>query len=463
MLKWLKILFVLSLFLQPSIAFAQSQTDEQPVYIVQSGDTLNTIAYLFNVSPIDLADVNGIANPDQISIGDRLVIPGLTGVSGVLQSVVVPFGQSLESMSQLYKVPVDTLITLNHITSPMELFAGSNLIIPQSDDPTTNNLSQAIVQNGELLLEAAAMNVVNPWTLTLSNNLSGGWAALPGQTIFFQSPSDSNSEEMIDPSISSVAIYPLPVMQGNSEFVDIKTKSPVTLEGSLGDYALQFIQVEDNHYLALQGISAMLDPGLYPLKLSGTFSNKTSFDYQQNVLVKAGYFPKDPALSVPSETLDPAVTGPEDIQVASIVKPLTSTRYWSGEFKYPVDEPICVESGYGDRRSYNGSDYIYFHTGIDFGVCANLNVYAPADGIVVFTGMLTVRGNATIIDHGWGVYSGLYHQSKILVQVGDTVKAGEKIGEIGATGRVNGPHLHWDLFVNGIQASPWDWLQNSYP
>jgi murein DD-endopeptidase MepM/ murein hydrolase activator NlpD len=463
MFKWLKAIFIVILFSQTSVAFAQSQTSDQPVYIVQSGDTLNTIAYLFNVSPVDLAEVNGISNPDQISTGERLIIPGLTGISGVLQSVVVPYGQTIESMSQQYNVPVDTLISLNRITSPMELFAGSNLIIPQSDETSNDTLSRLVVQKGQSLLVAAASSGVNPWSLAITNNINSDWAAIPGQTLFYQPSSSSSSEEMIDPSITNVNIYPLPMMQGNTEFVDIQTRQPATLQGNLGDYSFQFIKISDSDYIALQGIQAMLDPGLYPLRIYGTFADNTSFDFEQNVLVKSGYFPQDPPLIVPPETLDPAVTGPEDSQIASIVKPVTVPKAWSGKFHYPIDEPICVESGYGDRRSYNGSDYIYFHTGIDFGVCANLNIYAPADGTVVFTGELTVRGNTTIIDHGWGVYSGLYHQSKILVNVGDKVTAGQKIGEIGATGRVSGPHLHWDLFVNGIQVSPWDWLQNSYP
>ncbi len=463
MAKWIYFLMLVVLLSQPSAVFAQDPTTDQPVYIVQAGDNLNAIAYLFNVSPVDLADVNGITDPNQISVGDRLIIPGLVGVSGVLESVVVPYGQSLLSLSHLYNVPEETLISLNRITSPMELYAGSNMIIPQKDQNATSNSSQVILQAGESMLEAAASNGMNPWTLALDNKLSGSWQAVPGQTIYYQTGDQVSSEEMITPLITSIDVHPLPITQGNTEVIDIKTKEPVSLGGSLGNYSLQFIQVEQNHYIALQGIEAMLDKGLYPLRFYGTFEDNTKFDFQQNVLIKPGYFPQDPELTVPPETLDPAITGPEENQVDAIVKPADSNQYWSGPFQYPVDEPICVMSGYGDRRSYNNSGYIYFHTGIDFGVCANLNIYAPADGVVVFTGLLTVRGNTTIIDHGWGVYSGLYHQSKILVQVGDKVTAGQKIGEIGATGRVNGPHLHWDLFVNGIQVSPWDWLQNSYP
>ncbi|MBN2676595.1 MAG: M23 family metallopeptidase, partial [Anaerolineaceae bacterium] len=70
---------------------------------------------------------------------------------------------------------------------------------------------------------------------------------------------------------------------------------------------------------------------------------------------------------------------------------------------------------------------------------------------------------ATIIDHGWGVFTGYWHQADILVHPGDQVSAGQEIGTIGATGRVNGPHLHWEIWVNGVQVDPQDWLDRMYP
>ncbi|HNN12886.1 MAG TPA: M23 family metallopeptidase, partial [Anaerolineales bacterium] len=76
---------------------------------------------------------------------------------------------------------------------------------------------------------------------------------------------------------------------------------------------------------------------------------------------------------------------------------------------------------------------------------------------------LTVRGNATIIDHGWGVYSGFWHQEESYVSAGQYVEAGTLIGKIGGTGRVTGPHLHWELWVNGVQVDPLDWLSQPYP
>jgi murein DD-endopeptidase MepM/ murein hydrolase activator NlpD len=81
----------------------------------------------------------------------------------------------------------------------------------------------------------------------------------------------------------------------------------------------------------------------------------------------------------------------------------------------------------------------------------------------VFAGPLTVRGNATVIDHGQGVYTGYLHQSEILVSVGEMVEPGQIIGKVGGTGRVTGPHLHWEVWVGGVQVEPMDWLEQEFP
>ena len=68
-----------------------------------------------------------------------------------------------------------------------------------------------------------------------------------------------------------------------------------------------------------------------------------------------------------------------------------------------------------------------------------------------------------IIDHGWGVYTGYWHQSQSLVKTGDKIIGGQVIGLVGGTGRVTGAHLHWEVWVGGVQVSPLDWLTGSYP
>ena len=92
-----------------------------------------------------------------------------------------------------------------------------------------------------------------------------------------------------------------------------------------------------------------------------------------------------------------------------------------------------------------------------------MNILAPAAGTVVFAGPMTVRGNATMMDHGWGVYTGYLHQSEILVKVGDKVTPGQVIGLVGGTGRVTGPHLHWEVWVGGVQVDPLEWLETVFP
>jgi murein DD-endopeptidase MepM/ murein hydrolase activator NlpD len=123
----------------------------------------------------------------------------------------------------------------------------------------------------------------------------------------------------------------------------------------------------------------------------------------------------------------------------------------------------CYASRFGSRRSYNGSEYSYYHTGLDY--CGQVGdpIYAAAPGMVVFAGPLTVRGNATMIDHGMGVFTAYMHQSEILVNVGDRVEQGQIIGKVGNTGRVEGPHLHFEVLVGGVPVNPLDWLNQEYP
>jgi murein DD-endopeptidase MepM/ murein hydrolase activator NlpD len=244
--------------------------------------------------------------------------------------------------------------------------------------------------------------------------------------------------------------------------VRVHTIKPLTLSGELDGKELHFFEEKDNVYTALQGVYALANPGLTNFTLTGETETGARFSFEEMIIMKAGFYPNDPPLTVDPATIDPAVTKPEEDLIAKVVSPATPTKYWNGIFTTPVDQPI-FKSTFGNRRSYNGGPYNSFHGGTDLVSNANSNIYAAADGVVVFAGPLTVRGNATIIDHGWGVYSGYWHQKEIKVKVGDQVKAGQLIGLIGATGRVTGPHLHFEMIVNGIQVEPVDWLSQVYP
>ena len=76
----------------------------------------------------------------------------------------------------------------------------------------------------------------------------------------------------------------------------------------------------------------------------------------------------------------------------------------------------------------------------------------------MFADALPVHGLGVIIDHGAGVYSGYWHMSAIAVEEGAEVEAGDEVGAIGTTGVSTGPHLHWEVIVNGRDVDPLQWL-----
>ena len=94
------------------------------------------------------------------------------------------------------------------------------------------------------------------------------------------------------------------------------------------------------------------------------------------------------------------------------------------------------------------------HRGLDIANAAGTPVFAPSDGVVIFDGTEGGYGNVLVLDHGYGVRTRYGHLSKIFVRLGDRVKRGEKVAAIGNTGRSTGPHLHYEVRVNGIPENP---------
>ncbi|MFH0988133.1 MAG: peptidoglycan DD-metalloendopeptidase family protein [Parcubacteria group bacterium] len=98
------------------------------------------------------------------------------------------------------------------------------------------------------------------------------------------------------------------------------------------------------------------------------------------------------------------------------------------------------------------------HTGLDLGIPLMTPLYAVADGTVVFSGWSTGYGNAVVIDHGNGMKTRYGHQTKLLVSSGDQVDQGQQIGWSGSTGWSTGPHLHFEVIINGVRKNPLAYL-----
>ena len=113
-----------------------------------------------------------------------------------------------------------------------------------------------------------------------------------------------------------------------------------------------------------------------------------------------------------------------------------------------------VGPGYGYRKNPFTGRGSEFHKGVDIGAKTGTSVVATADGIVTFTGWNGGYGNMVIISHGYGFVTSYSHNSKIVVKIGDKVKRGQVISKVGSTGRSTGPHVHYEIKVNGKNVDP---------
>ncbi len=456
--RFIFIFFLLSfLFSSQSV---QAQDIAGTVYVVQIGDTLSSIAASFNVDLILLMSANGITDPNDIDIGQELIIPGI---------VIINLGDSYRSFIRHMQVPQDNFQKLNHIVSPSQFYVGANMVIPAEGGSQILN-TRISASSGKSLLELAVAHNTDIWTLVHYNQLGGSWDGLPGDALFTFGDESGGTTSGLPSAFASAEIRDLPIKQGGTGVIKIQTAAGVTLGGILVDHQLHFFPAQDGTQIALQGVHALIEPGVYPLRLDATLPDGSTQSYEQFVVIISGNYPEDPILTVDPATIDPVATEPELQQLIEITLPATPSKYWVNDFISPAtayEESTYFTSRFGNRRTYvgEGTDLTIngFHSGLDFHGGEGLPITAPAAGKVVFTGPLTVRGNVTIIDHGWGVYSGYWHQSAVQVQLGQTVEQGQIIGMVGGTGRVTGPHLHWEIWVNSVQVDPLDWLIQAYP
>lgn len=124
---------------------------------------------------------------------------------------------------------------------------------------------------------------------------------------------------------------------------------------------------------------------------------------------------------------------------------------FSGRFLRPVNGPIT--SGYG-YRFHPILKRRKLHTGIDFGVPSGTPIRAAAGGIVIAASYRRGYGNTVMIDHGGGISTLYGHCSRLFVSAGQKVAAGERIAAVGSTGLSTGPHLHWEVRVDGSPVNP---------
>jgi len=148
----------------------------------------------------------------------------------------------------------------------------------------------------------------------------------------------------------------------------------------------------------------------------------------------------------------------ESVKIKNELANMTSQwgDYAGGQMAWPVIGPITSPFG---MRIHPITGQYTMHTGIDIGVSSGTPVHAAADGIVYFAGWNTGGyGNLVMIDNGSGIVTMYAHNSSFAVSKGQVVSRGDVIAYSGSTGNSTGPHVHFEVRVNGVPQNPMNWL-----
>lgn len=203
---------------------------------------------------------------------------------------------------------------------------------------------------------------------------------------------------------------------------------------------------------AVVGLPLSLAPGRQAIRVSdrGREPHEVSFNVQPKDYAEQRLTIKNKRMVDPSAE-DLARIAQEQEIIRNVFATWTDFPMISVQFLPPARGRIS--SVFGLRRFFNDEPR-QPHSGIDIAGPVGTPVAAPLTGTVAETGEYFFNGKTVFIDHGQGLISMFNHLSRILVKRGDRVETGTTIGEIGMTGRVTGPHLHWTVSLNNSRVDP---------
>ncbi|MBE7012271.1 MAG: hypothetical protein E7415_06320 [Ruminococcaceae bacterium] len=127
---------------------------------------------------------------------------------------------------------------------------------------------------------------------------------------------------------------------------------------------------------------------------------------------------------------------------------------FSGAFRWPTPSCTYITSHFAPQRVNPVTGVLRPHTGTDIGAQYGAQIIAAASGTVKFAAWNGGYGNCVIIDHGGGVSTLYAHMSSISVSAGQYIEAGGQVGKVGSTGNSTGPHLHFEVIINGVAVNP---------
>ena len=220
----------------------------------------------------------------------------------------------------------------------------------------------------------------------------------------------------------------------------------------LNGRTVRLFKQESSDWQGLMPVAVADIPGTYPIEFlaeDGTAVASVSLNIRKTI------FPSQNVTLAPQ--IEALHSTPEEMQTLTTFRDsISDVKYWEDPLVAPV--PGCIISAFGVKRLHNGKPTGDFHAGIDQRAAAGTPIRAVAAGVVKIVQPFNVLGGTVAIDHGQGLETMYLHMSKLNVELGSRVERGDVIGYVGATGRANGPHLHWVIYVNGVPVNPQQWV-----
>jgi murein DD-endopeptidase MepM/ murein hydrolase activator NlpD len=214
---------------------------------------------------------------------------------------------------------------------------------------------------------------------------------------------------------------------------------------------------EDGKATGLMPIEVNQTPGPYDLEIldaAGRVIQKKSITVEH-----VEFLTQNIVISPSKKQIKPS---PGEMEtVAALRNTVTPERFWTEPFMPPTKD--CMNSPFGVRRLHNGVATGNYHRGLDQRSRRSTPVRAITGGNVRIARMFNLHGGTVGIDHGQGVTSSYLHLSRFTVKEGARVRRGDVIGYVGSTGFATGPHLHWQMTVNGVPVSPHQWVRGIEP
>ncbi len=292
-------------------------------------------------------------------------------------------------------------------------------------------------------------------------------AAVPSATPVAAVPTPSTTPVAVPSATPPLQVYSTParVAQGHVTVLWVSLNFEGNISGNIAGRPIEWglSDTGPGLYWSILGFAANSPVGIRNVNITAKDRQGGEHKVTYQLEVVPGGFPVESIWIPPSQggLLDSGVMTNEKQRVVGITSVVNPKRLWDGPLIYPAQAEIS--SRYGTGRSYNGGPVSDHHGGVDFDVDVGTPIVSSATGVVVLAEPLMVRGNAVLIDHGMGIFSGYYHLSQINVTVGQKIGKGGIIGLSGVTGLATGPHLHWDVIVRGTNVNGIEWVERRIP